>query len=242
MHTNSPLSSGELHELKEILGSSFRRDQINGLEGLDGFLTAEVIGPRTLSADELLAAICGVTERSPPVWDSDEKAEHFLKLIMRYKNNIRWQLSRDPHIFRPHFGEALHATSTREITIPHVQPWCFGFMRRADIDGAAWAALTYDQDLSSYFALIQYYTAPNSLEELVQDHQCVKKAAQVVQVITRAVKIFMMRWTDCESSSREYHNRQSWVEQLDHLQLPSKFPLPSAEARMAYTKMMYDVC
>lgn len=126
-------SDEDFATLSDWLG---RRDKgIADIVELEGFLTAVIIGPNTLSPALWLPKIWGGGKK-PKFKDLDE-ANRFTGLVMSYYNEIVRAFEFAPDQFQPTFYE-------REIdgeTIFIVDEWCWGFIKGLRLDTAGWKPL-----------------------------------------------------------------------------------------------------
>ena len=101
---------------------------------LEGFLTAIVIGPHTLSAMTWLPKVWGGKAAK---FKDLEEMNRFIALIMGYYNDIvRW-FEQDPGHFRPTFYE--NKSQGKRVII--VDEWCVGFLKGMRLDAAGWKPL-----------------------------------------------------------------------------------------------------
>jgi uncharacterized protein len=105
---------------------------------LEGFLTAVVIGPRTLSPLTWLPKVWG--GRSPKFRDLDEM-NRFTALVVGYYNEIVAIFEHNAQAFEPTFYES--RVEGRCVLV--VDEWCGGFMKGVRLDAIAWKPLRQDQ-------------------------------------------------------------------------------------------------
>jgi len=101
---------------------------------LEGYLTAIVIGPNTLSPLKWLPKVWGGVQ--PKFRDSTE-LNQFLGLVMGFYNDIALQFDHAPDRFRPTFYES--NVDGKRIQV--VDEWCMGFLKGMRLDAAAWKPL-----------------------------------------------------------------------------------------------------
>jgi hypothetical protein len=82
------LTPEELEWLDGLLTSRQVPATAMSLEMLDGFFTALVIGPETLSPSQYLSLVWGTQDGDGPQWDSSEQAEYALQLLVKHWNAI----------------------------------------------------------------------------------------------------------------------------------------------------------
>jgi len=83
-----PLSNAEIDELAEFLISDETPEEYMDISTLDGFLTGLVIGPDTIMPSRWLPVVWGETEEDEMGWESKEKTDRILGLVMRLYNSI----------------------------------------------------------------------------------------------------------------------------------------------------------
>lgn len=101
---------------------------------LEGFLTAIVIGPRTVTPAKWLPTVWG--GRSPP-FRSDTDFQAFVELVLAFHNDLVGWFEGDPAEFEPTFyvrGEGRDA-------VVIVDEWCEGFIRGVALDPKGWSPL-----------------------------------------------------------------------------------------------------
>lgn len=101
---------------------------------LEGFLTAIVIGPNTLSPMAWLPKVWG---GKTPKFKSLEEMNRFIALVMAYYNEIVAWFEHQPERFQPTFYE--RKIDGKRIRI--VDEWCVGFLKGIRLDAAGWKPL-----------------------------------------------------------------------------------------------------
>ncbi len=128
----SPFTDDEFEELDAWL---LRRSTgITDIVELEGFLTAIVIGPNTLSPNLWLPRVWG--GKAPKFKDLAEM-NHFIALVMGLHNDLVLIFDQAPEQFRPTFYES--KVEGRRIQI--VDEWCVGFLKGMRLDSAGWKSL-----------------------------------------------------------------------------------------------------
>src|SRR5262249_37471312 len=82
----APLDDAEFDELDRFLVSDATSDETLTLPGLDGYLTALVIGPTTVMPSRWLPGVWGGEELSP-FWESMADFEHIYGMLLRHMNS-----------------------------------------------------------------------------------------------------------------------------------------------------------
>ena len=137
MNVSKPLSDAEIDELSEFLISDEIPEECMDISMLDGFLTALVIGPETIMPSRWLPVVLGETEKDKMVWESPERTERIMDLIMHLYNSIAQAFQVDPPDFNPLVQ--IHETKGEEVTI--IDEWCVGFMGAVRLAPEAWLPL-----------------------------------------------------------------------------------------------------
>ena len=106
---------------------------ITDIVELEGFLTAIVIGPNTLSPLAWLPKVWG---GKPDLKDLDE-LNRFVALVMRFYNSIVVIFETTPNEFEPTFYER----KIRGKAVFIVDEWCWGFIKGMRLDTVGWKPL-----------------------------------------------------------------------------------------------------
>ena len=118
--------------LEGFLNSSQVPDGAMQLETIDGYMTALVIGPASVSPSEWLKYLWDADGRQSPNWDSLEQANYVLVLLMKNWNAIAARRMADaPH--EPFIEPLNEAFAGRD--------WAEGFLVGAELRDDAWAPL-----------------------------------------------------------------------------------------------------
>src|ERR1022692_2995557 len=111
-----------------------RSTGITDIVELEGFLTAIVIGPNTLSPNAWLPKVWG---GKAPKFKDLEEMNHFIALVMGLYNDLVLIFDQAPDQFRPTFYES--KVGGRRVQI--VDEWCVGFLKGMRLDSAGWKPL-----------------------------------------------------------------------------------------------------
>lgn len=139
----APLLEKEIDELDQFLLSDFTSDETMVPSSLDGYLTAIVIGPKTVMPSLWLPRVWGPTEDDAPGFETAEQAQHVLTLIMRHMNGIVWSLQHDPEAFDPMFDSFTYPGKRREFL--DGEAWAHGFMQGVALTFEDWQPLFDDK-------------------------------------------------------------------------------------------------
>jgi uncharacterized protein len=172
----SPLSEAELNELDQFLISDNLSGQALWLDALDGYLTAVVIAPARLSFDHWFSGIWGGSRDHIPKFESMEKAQHIVNLIMRHMNSIKAGLERDPDHIELLFETLVNEENQQEYL--DAKMWARGFLCGIELCKNHWLPLFDDPDGQEAFYPI-YLLGTDNLpnQETVQIETQIKRAA-----------------------------------------------------------------
>lgn len=122
----SPWPDDELAELEAFLHSDAVSDETMLLDHLDGYLTAIIIGPTTLSLNEWYPGIWGSRKEDAPHFENMDQAQRIIQLIMRHYNGIIGSIEQDADKHAPFFS--LIATADDSTKLIDAEMWAVGFM------------------------------------------------------------------------------------------------------------------
>jgi yecA family protein len=111
-----------------------RRTGIFDIVVLEGFLTAVVIGPNTISPMLWLPKVWG---KGKPQFKDLEELNRFVALVMGLYNEIAGCFEQDPAAFKPSFYER----PLNDETVIIVDEWCEGFIKGMRVDTEGWKPL-----------------------------------------------------------------------------------------------------
>jgi uncharacterized protein len=101
---------------------------------LEGFLTAILIGPNTISPMLWLPKVWG---SGKPQFKDLEDLNRFVGLVMGLYNELAVCLAQDPESFEPSFYES----PLNDKTVIIVDEWCTGFIKGMRMDPEGWKPL-----------------------------------------------------------------------------------------------------
>jgi uncharacterized protein len=111
-----------------------RRGGIFDIVTLEGFLTAIVIGPNSISPNLWLPKVWG---KGKPQFKDLEELNRFDALVMGLHNEIAGCFEQDPETFEPSFYER----PLNDKTVIIVDEWCAGFVKGMRVDAEGWKPL-----------------------------------------------------------------------------------------------------
>jgi len=144
---NTPLTNPELQQLDELL-QALPVDGAMTLDGMDGFLTALLIGPSDLldkkpTADWLPLVWGGDGDANLPAaypFPSNQKRKRTTVMVLRHLQAIACTLRDTPDAWEPIFSVAEQG----EREFADASDWCTGFLQATDLDPEAWSPLFDD--------------------------------------------------------------------------------------------------
>ncbi|MBW8759704.1 MAG: UPF0149 family protein [Burkholderiales bacterium] len=152
----TPLSGDELASLDELL-ATLPSDGAMTLDGMDGFLTALLVGPVPLSSmktgDWLPMIWGGDQEPAPAPFASNQKRKRTTVLALRHLRAVQEALSGPPDAWEPIFSIA-EVPGTQGDELADATDWCLGFLAATDLAPEAWAPLQSDAEFGPGLATI----------------------------------------------------------------------------------------
>lgn len=136
---NTPLSDAELQQLDELL-QTLPSEAAMTLDGMDGYLTALLVGPSRLlderpTAEWLPLIWGGDGEVAPAPFASNQQRKRTTVLVLRHLQALACVLRDDVDAWQPIFSVAEQG----EREWADAGDWCTGFLQATDLDPAAWA-------------------------------------------------------------------------------------------------------
>ena len=169
---NTPLTEEELSSLDDML-TNLPSDASMTLDGMDGFLTALLIGPSPLAAlatpGWLPLIWGGDQEPAPAPFQSNQKRKRTTVLVLRHLRSIEAALSGAPDAWEPVFSVAEVPGSQGE-ELADATDWCMGFLAATDLAPDAWAPLQADPDIGPGLATIAWLGGDVDVAADAQDH------------------------------------------------------------------------
>ena len=167
---NTPLTEEELASLDDLL-TNLPSDGSMTLDGMDGFLTALLVGPAPIgtTSDWLPLIWGGDQEPAPAPFASNQKRKRTTVLVLRHLRSIEAALSGPPDAWEPVFSVAeLPGTQGEELA--DATDWCMGFLAATDLAPEAWAPLQADPDVGPGLATIAWLGGDVEVAADAEDH------------------------------------------------------------------------
>ena len=167
---NTPLTEEELSSLDDLL-THLPSDGSMTLDGMDGFLTALLVGPAPIGAtsDWLPLIWGGDQEPAPAPFASNQKRKRTTVLVLRHLRSIEAALSGPPDAWEPVFSVAeLPGTQGEELA--DATDWCMGFLAATDLAPDAWAPLQADPEIGPGLATIAWLGGDVEVAADAEDH------------------------------------------------------------------------
>jgi uncharacterized protein len=170
----TPLTEAELAALDAML-QSLPADGAMTLDGMDGYLTALLVGPplllRELKTSDWLPAIWGGDPEpgTAAPFASNQKKKRTTVLVLRHLRSLAATLESDPDAWEPVFSVAdMPGADGRELA--DAGDWCLGFLAATDLAPQAWAPLFEDADVGPGLATISLLAGePSALAPAADD-------------------------------------------------------------------------
>jgi len=154
----TPLTEDELAALDELL-ASLPSDGAMTLDGMDGYLTALLVGPVPLQSmktgDWLPAVWGGDSDPAPAPFRSNQQRKRSTVLVLRHLRAIQEALSGPPDAWEPIFSVA-EMPGTHGDELADAGDWCLGFLAAIDLAPDAWAPLHEDPEVGPGLATIAF--------------------------------------------------------------------------------------
>ncbi len=152
---NSPLTEDELESLDELL-QTLPVDGAMPLDGMDGYLSALLVGPQPLpETGAWLPYVWGGDPQpgAPAPFASNQKKKRTTVLVLRHLRSIAAQLESDPANWEPVFNVAAAPGGEGE-ELADATDWCLGFLAGTDLAPEAWEPLYADPETGPGLATI----------------------------------------------------------------------------------------
>jgi uncharacterized protein len=169
---NTPLTEEELASLDDQL-TNLPSDASMTLDGMDGYLTALLVGPAPLgkmaTSDWLPTIWGGDQEPAPAPFASNQKRKRTTVLVLRHLRSIEAALSGAPDAWEPVFSVAEVPGSQGE-ELADATDWCLGYLAATDLAPDAWAPLQADPEIGPGLATIAWLGGDVEVAADAEDH------------------------------------------------------------------------
>jgi uncharacterized protein len=169
---DTPLSEDELSGLDELL-AHLPADGAMTLDGMDGFLTALLVGPHrpeTLASGDWLPLVWG-GDGEPSPFASNQKRKKTSVLVLRHLRSLDAVLALAQAgaeaVWEPIFSVA---ESPEGEELADATDWCMGFLAATDLHPDAWAPLFADPELGPGLATIAWLGGDTEVGAELADH------------------------------------------------------------------------
>jgi len=178
---------------------------------LEGFLTAIVIGPVTLSPATWMSSIWGGgNPEHAPQFRSLEDFNYLVGLIMRLYNGVVFTFEADPAAFSPTFYQ--HTAEGKTHTI--VDEWCDGFLQGVRLAQEAWQPmLNSDPDMLKPFELFATPEGWAELDAAADEEAMHREWSSKIAPTVRAIHAYWLPYRRALSSelSSDSNDRAGFV-------------------------------
>jgi uncharacterized protein len=177
---NEPLSDAEIDVLDAFLMSDSTSEDVLSIDELHGYLTAIVCCPVPVMPSDWLNGVW--QDEAGPRFESAERAQEIMALIMRMHNDIADALG-----VGEEFGPLmLENTLESGETVVVAQGWCWGFMEGMRLQFDAWEPHldTINELVVPIAVLARLGDEDPELKELLDDQE---KIAHLTQAIAESV-------------------------------------------------------
>jgi uncharacterized protein len=152
----TPLTAAELATLDALL-PSLPSDASMSLDGMDGYLTALVVGPPALLADlasaEWLPAVWGGDglegPAAPAPFGTQRQRKNTVVMVLRHLRHLVHQLHHEAAAWEPIFSVAEQGADE----LVDARDWCCGFLQAVDLAPDAWGTSWQDARFAPLLAL-----------------------------------------------------------------------------------------
>jgi uncharacterized protein len=202
---NTPLTEEELASLDDLL-TTLPADGTMTLDGMDGYLTALLVGPTPIGASSgwLPAIWGGDAEPAPAPFASNQKRKRTTVLVLRHLRSIEAALSGAPDAWEPVFSVAEVPGSQGE-ELADATDWCMGFLAATDLAPDAWAALQADPEVGPGLATISWLGGDVDVAPEAEDHPDAQELddPQVRDQLSRAAtEVVLKLWARKTAAAR----------------------------------------
>lgn len=198
MRADEPLSDQEFNVLDQFLLSDRCSENAMTLDALHGYLTAIVIGPEDVPADEWLQQVWGPSTDDAPRFSSDKEAQRIRGLIMRFMNEIAIAFEAAPKEFEPLFLE--HSVQGKKLL--DGEAWAWGFWEGMNLRADAWEE-GWDAPIAPTLRAVYLLGAEEVEEEEVALADTPQKRHQLALEIEKGLAAIYRFWHEKTPETRD---------------------------------------
>jgi uncharacterized protein len=204
---NAPLNDAEIDELADLVDLVDERTDVPvSLEGMDGFLTALVCSPRTMTAEEFFPVLLDRDDGLATIFDDAADGARFLALLNRRRNEIARALAApiedlaDPKALSPLvmdwnglLAELPPADAKRLKAAgipPYAQLWAAGFLLVVEHWEGDWSLPADSKDESFVDEVLDpFYVLAAPLDELSPEERAIRREDHLALAIWGAYEL-----------------------------------------------------
>lgn len=183
------LTDAELDKLDDFLLNNSGLENAMDLAMLDGYLTAVVVGPRTILPSQWLPYVWDISEgKAQPRFKSAKEAQRVLEWLMRHMNSIARTLNRMPEHYEPLLMENPNGGDP----IPIIDSWCYGFMTGVALDVAHWKPLKVQDP--KLFEVLELYGTENGMKRLLRKKYSLAEHRAFADGLEKTIRVIHAYW------------------------------------------------
>jgi uncharacterized protein len=195
--SDGPLSDEEIEKLDHFLMHAPGTDEAMDVSMLDGFLTAIVIGPKTITPSEWMRWVWDAENGTDsPEFESTEQAQEILGLLMRHMNDIATTLMLSPGDYEP----LLMENPNNGDPIPVIDEWCSGFMTGVQLDSSGWQPMLSKHP--DWLAPMILYGTPEGWDALKNDELSLVEHKALAESLADTVRKLHAYWLEQRKAQR----------------------------------------
>ena len=133
-----PLTDEEIEELDQFLLDAKGIEESMDVSALDGFLTAIVSGPKTITPSAWMRWVWDMERGEDTPAFKIGRAQRIIGFLMRHMNDIARTLQQAPDQYEP----LLMENPNKGAPVPILDGWCMGYMTGVQLDPEGWLLVT----------------------------------------------------------------------------------------------------
>ncbi len=212
-------------ELDDFLMSEAVSDRAMSLDMLDGYMTAIVVGPTSLSATRWYPGIWGDREEDAPAFESTEEAKRIMGLVIGHYNGIIRSIELDPDTHAPFFD--YYQDESGE----HVdgELWAYGFMQGLALTRQDWQALFDDPRGLEWLEPIRLLGSDDLSEEEYERMDIPEEREKLTLQIPDSLAAIYRFWLPYREAIRELDLARTY--QREHPKIGRNDPCPCGSGK-----------